>query len=344
MKKKKWAVRVLAALGLGMALVLVNGIPGETQGKRTPEETVKLVLANNQPEDNCTTAAVEWFAGQVRGRTDGRVEISVYNDGELGDVMSSLEQLQYGAVDIVKADVSAMSNYVGEYHAFLMPYIYQDDAHFWKVHSGEIGMGILRGKQMKEQNIYGLCYYDGGTRCFYNTKKEIHTPKDMKGMLVRIQESRVMMSMVEALGAQPMMIPYSEVYSSLQPGGVDAAENSIVNYLGQSHYQVAPYFVEDNHTRSADMLVMSEKSREKLSEADLDIIDEVAEESCEYQKKLWAEAERQARKTLEEEGVTITKLSEEDLQEFREICEPIWYSYDKGKYNDLVDRIVAAGK
>ena len=91
------------------------------------------------------------------------------------------------------------------------------------------------------------------------------------------------------------------------------------------------------------MLVMSEESREKLSEADLDIIDEVAEESCEYQKKLWAEAERQARKTLEEKGVTITKLSEEEMQEFREICEPIWYSYDKGKYNDLVDRIVAAG-
>ena len=146
MKKKKWAVRVLVALGLGMAVALAKGTLGEMQGKRTPEETVKLVLANNQPEDNCTTAAVEWFAGQVRERTDGRVEISVYNDGELGDVMSSLEQLQYGAVDIVKADVSAMSNYVGEYHAFLMPYIYQDNAHFWKVHSGEIGMGILRGK------------------------------------------------------------------------------------------------------------------------------------------------------------------------------------------------------
>lgn len=358
MKNRRWAVRRLAGfLGIGMTLAVTGcGSPQKhaaateiepqtkVQAEADGEEPVKLILANNHPDDNCTTAAVEWFAGQVQERTKGRVEITVYNDGELGDVMSSLEQLQYGAIDLVKADVTAMSNYVGEYNALLMPYIYQSDEHFWKVHSGDIGMGILRGKQMKEQKMYGLTYYDGGNRCFYNTKKEIHTPKDMKGMLVRVQESRVMMSMVEAMGAQPMIIPYSEVYSSLQPGGVDAADNSIVNYLGQSHYKAAPYFVEDNHTRSADVLVMSEQTREKLSELDLDLIDDIAEESLDYQKELWAEAERQARAQLEKEGVTITTLTEEELQEFRDICEPIWYSYDNGIYNDLVDRIVAAGK
>ena len=80
----------------------------------------------------------------------------------------------------------------------MMPYIYTNTEHFWKVHGGDIGMGILRGDKMKEKKLYGLTYYDGGTRCFYNTKKEIHSPADMKGMLVRVQQSELMMSMVEA--------------------------------------------------------------------------------------------------------------------------------------------------
>ncbi len=97
---------------------------------------------------------------------------------------------------IVKADLSTMTNFVDEYNALMMPYIYKNTEHFWKVHGGDIGMGILRGDKMKEKKLYGLTYYDGGTRCFYNTKKEIHSPADMKGMLVRVQQSELMMSMV----------------------------------------------------------------------------------------------------------------------------------------------------
>ena len=307
-------------------------------------ETITLKLSNNQPDGNCTTIAVEWFADQVRVRTDGRVNIEVYNNGTLGDAISCLEQAQYGGMDIVKADLSTMTNFVDDYNALMMPYIYKDTEHFWEVHGGEIGMGILRGDKMKEKKLYGLTYYDGGTRCFYNTKKEIHSPEDMKGMLVRVQESELMMSMVEALGAQSVATAYSEVYSALQTGVVDAAENSIVNYLDQTHYEVAPYFVEDHHTRSADILVMSEKTREKLSEEDLKIIDDTALESWEYQKELWAKAEEESRQKLLENNVTITELSADELKAFQDACEPIWYSYEDGAYKDLVDQIVAAGE
>ena len=307
-------------------------------------DTVTLKLSNNQPDGNCTTIAVEWFADQVRERTDGRVNIEVYNNGTLGDAISCLEQLQYGGMDIVKADLSTMTNFVDEYNALMMPYIYKNTEHFWKVHGGDIGMGILRGDKMKEKKLYGLTYYDGGTRCFYNTKKEIHSPADMKGMLVRVQQSELMMSMVEALGGQSVATAYSEVYSALQTGVVDAAENSIVNYLDQSHFEVAPYFVEDHHTRSADILVMGEKSREKLSAEDLKIIDDTALESWEYQKELWAEAEQESKQKLLEQDVTITELTEDELKAFQDACEPIWYSYEGGAYKDIIDQIVEAGK
>ena len=324
----------------------------DTAGQEEKEEsrteasgdTVTLKLSNNQPDGNCTTIAVEWFADQVRERTDGRVNIEVYNNGTLGDAISCLEQLQYGGMDIVKADLSTMTNFVDEYNALMMPYIYKNTEHFWKVHGGDIGMGILRGDKMKEKKLYGLTYYDGGTRCFYNTKKEIHSPEDMKGMLVRVQQSELMMSMVEALGGQSVATAYSEVYSALQTGVVDAAENSIVNYLDQSHFEVAPYFVEDHHTRSADILVMGEKSREKLSAEDLKIIDDTALESWEYQKELWAEAEEESKQKLLEQDVAITELTEEELKAFQDACEPIWYSYEGGAYKDIIDQIVEAGK
>ena len=163
--------------------------PGDDGAKAAASgETVTLKLSNNQPDGNCTTVAVEWFADQVRERTDGRVNIEVYNNGTLGDAISCLEQAQFGGMDIVKADLSTMTNFVDDYNALMMPYIYKDTEHFWKVHGGDVGMGILRGDKMKEKKLYGLTYYDGGTRCFYNTKKEIHSPEDMKGMLVRVQE------------------------------------------------------------------------------------------------------------------------------------------------------------
>lgn len=365
MKKRS----VMMALGLALTLTACSGggaaktedtaaqttaAAGQEQKKEEKEtegakaaasgETITLKLANNQPDGNCTTIAVEWFADQVRERTDGRVNIEVYNNGTLGDAISCLEQAQYGGMDIVKADLSTMTNFVGDYNALMMPYIYKDTEHFWKVHGGEVGMGILRGEKMKEKKLYGLTYYDGGTRCFYNTKKEIHSPEDMKGMLVRVQESELMMSMVESLGGQSVATAYSEVYSALQTGVVDAAENSIVNYLDQSHFEVAPYFVEDHHTRSADILVMGEKSREKLSEEDLKIIDETALESWEYQKELWAEAEEESKKKLLENPVTITELTADELKAFQDACEPIWYAYEGGAYKDLIDQIIAAGE
>ncbi|MDD3252947.1 MAG: TRAP transporter substrate-binding protein [Lachnospiraceae bacterium] len=308
-------------------------------------DTVTLKLANNQPEENATTKAVQWFADEVNKKTDGRIFIEVHNNGELGDAVSCLEQAQYGGMDIIKADLSTMTNFVGEYNALMMPYIYNDINHFWTVHGGDIGMGILRGDAMKEKGLYGLTYYDAGTRCFYNTKKEIHTPEDMKGMLVRVQQSELMMSMVEALGAESVATAYSEVYSALQTGVCDAAENSIVNYLDTTHYEVAPYFVKDDHTMSADILVMSAKTREKLSEDDLKIIDDTALESWEMQKDLWAEAEKTNEEKLNATGkVTITELTDEEAAKFRDACEPIWYSYEGGKYKDLIDQIVAAGK
>ena len=316
---------------LAMALVLCM-----LSGAAFAADTMTLRLSNNQPEGNVTTQACEWFAEEVNKRTDGRITIQVYNNGTLGDAVSCLEQAQYGGMDIIKADLSTMTNFVGEYNALMMPYIYTDLDHFWKVHGGEIGMNILRGEAMANAGLYGLTYYDAGTRCFFSSKP-VHSPADMAGMLVRVQQSELMMSMVEALGASSIAIAYAECYSALQTGVCDAAENSIVNYLDMSFFEVAPYYIKDDHTRSADILVMSAKTREKISAEDLAIIDAVALESWELQKGWWAEAEQKNEQALLDTGkVTIYTPTEEEAAMFRDACAPIWYSYENGAYTELV--------
>ncbi len=339
-------VRKAAAAGavLMMAAVMAWGCGGRKKAAE-PSETVTLTLANNHPDDYCTTKAVEWFAEEVKARTEGRIVIDVYNNGRLGDTVSCLEQMQYGGIDIVKADVPTMTNFVTDFNVLQMPYIYQDTEHFRKVHGGDIGMGILRGKAMEDKGMYGLTFYDAGTRCFYNSRKPMESIKDMKGMQIRIQESNLMMAMITALEAQPVVTTYGEVYQALESGVVDGADNSIVNYLEQSFYKPAPYFLEDNHTYSADLLVMSSQSREEISRQDLEIIDETALESWELQKGLWEEAERKARERLKEMDVVITEMPPEDFEYMGQICMPLWYDYDHGEqFLDLLDRIVAAGR
>ena len=166
MKKRIWMIVAAAA----MMITACQQAEMEAEADTDTAEPVVLTLANNLPSDSCTSAAIEWFADQVEERSDGRIHIEVYNDSALGDSFSCLEQLQYGSIDMVKTDVSVMTNYVPEFHAFVMPYVYEDTEHFRKVHGGDIGMAVLRGESMEKLHMYGLTYYDGGARCFYSKK------------------------------------------------------------------------------------------------------------------------------------------------------------------------------
>ena len=152
-----------------------------------------------------------------------------------------------------------------------------------------------------------------------------------------------MISIIEALGAVATAMPYGDVYSGLQTGVIDGAENSMVQYKEVSHCEVAKYFTLDGHTRAPDMLVMSEKLRQKLSEDDVKIIADAAMESWVYQRDLWAEVEANVRAELEKAGNVITDLTTDEFQQFVDACSPLWESYNDGKYLDLINQAVAMG-
>lgn len=304
-------------------------------------ESYTFRCSTNHAESFCTSVGLAKFADLVKERTNGRINIEVYYDAVLGDEKSAIEQVQYGGLEFARVNISPLAEFVDGFNALMMPYIYTSNEHFWKVHEGEIGMGMLKGEDMTKAGMYGLTYYDGGTRCFYNSKKEVHTPADMKGLTIRVQESSLMMGMIEALGASPQPMPFGDVYSGLQTGVIDGAENSIAQYLEMSHYEVAPYLSLDNHVRAADCLIMSEKTRQMLSAEDLEIIEAAALESWDYQRELWAEAETAALEQLKDSGVTVTELTAEEYQQFVDACASMVSSYEGGKYQPILDQIAA---
>lgn len=336
---------IAMALALTMSLTLVScgkkenndgGSSGEQEKNST--ETVTYRCSTNHAENFNVSVALRYWADLVRERTDGRINIEIYYDAVLGDEKSAIEQCQYGGLDFARVNISPMCEFVDGFNGLSMPYLYNDDEHFWKAME-TVGMDLLTSKEMQDAGFYGLTWYDGGTRNFYNSKKPIHTPADMAGMDIRVQESSLMMDMIKALGANPTAMPYGDVYSGLQTGVIDGAENSVVQYLEVSHYEHAPYITLDGHTRAPDMLFMSEKVRQTMSEEDVKIIADAARESWEMQRKLWAEVDAEARGKLEDAGVEFVDLTPEEFQSFVDACEPMWENYQDGKYMDIIKEI-----
>jgi TRAP-type C4-dicarboxylate transport system substrate-binding protein len=193
----------------------------------------------------------------------------------------------------------------------------------WKVLNGPIGEEIL--KKHEASNFVGVGWFEGGSRNFY-TKKLVKTVGDLKGMKIRVQQAPLMVGMVEALGAVATPLPYGEVYSALQSGVVDGAENNWPSYLTTSHFEVAKYFIVDEHTRVPEITVGSKKLFDKLPKEDRALILKAMKDAQAYQFKLWVDFEKVAEKTVQEKGSIITQISPAEKQKFADAMKPL---YDK---------------
>ena len=232
---------LLAAAGCSAAA------PSESQ---TPE--LILRYAENQPEDYPTTQAALRFAELVEQRTGGRVKILVYSGGELGAEQSVIQQMQFGGIDFSRVSLSQLAEYAPELSVLQLPYLYQDADQMWRVLDGTIGDEFLTMLKMLE--LTGLSWFDAGVRSFYTREK--------------VQESDMMCEMIAALGAVPAQVVYSKVYAALHNAEIDGAENNWPSYEAMGHYEVAPYFLKDEHTRVPEVQLASPAVREKLAALD----------------------------------------------------------------------------
>jgi tripartite ATP-independent transporter DctP family solute receptor len=284
---------------------------------------IVMRLAETHPQDYPTTKGDYEFARLVKERTNGRIVVEVYHSKQLGEERAVIEQVQLGAIDMTRVSISAVSAFVRDLDAFQLPYLYRDAAHMWKVLNGPIGQEIL--KKHEAFNFVGVGWFEGGSRNFY-TKRQVKTVSDLKGMKIRVQQAPLMVGMVEALGAVATPLPYGEVYSALQAGVVDGAENNWPSYLTTSHFEVAKYWISDEHTRVPEITVGSKKVFDKLPKQDQAIIFKAAQDAVAYQIKLWNEFEKVAEKTVREKGSIITEVSPAEKQKFMDAMKPL---YDK---------------
>lgn len=317
-------MRRLAGLVLCLCLLLC----GCGEGAQAPG-TPLLVLryADNQPEDYPTTKAAEYFARLVEERTRGKIRIRLYCNGELGNENQVLEQVQFGGIDLARVSVGTFTEPYPKIEVLLLPFLYDDAEHMWRVLDGSIGEEFLISA--RQAGIVGLSWFDAGARSFY-TRQPIGCAEDLRGLTIRVQESLLMAQMVELLGANPVQIPYNDVYSALQTGKIDGAENNWPSYAFTGHYQAAHYFLQDEHSRLPEMQIMSTIAMDKILEIDQDyltIIRQCARESALYERELWKQQELESEALVREHGCVVTELTPEQLAEFRRAVQPMYAEY-----------------
>ncbi len=337
MKKEKTKVIMSAAL----LFAVVAGLVWYCARPEEKEPEFVFSYAENQAEDYPTTLGAKRFAELVEERTDGRIRILVQAEGKMGSEMEVIQQMQYGGIDFARVSLSQLAVYIPELNVLQMPYLYEDSEHMWKVLDGDIGAEFLTG--VEDNGLIGLSWYDAGARNFYNSKQPITCLEDMAGMRIRVQESELMADMVEALGATAVPLGYAEVYSSLERGLVDGAENNWPSYESMNHYEVAQYYTVDEHTRVPEMQICSGYTWEKLSEEDKAIIRACAMESALYERELWTDREETSRSIVASHGTEIVELSAEERKRFQTAVMGVYEKYC-GDYMEIIDEIIAAGE
>jgi tripartite ATP-independent transporter DctP family solute receptor len=320
---------VLVAL---MSVIALWGFGGSAFAKKP----VVLRLAEIHDANYPTTIVDFEIAKLVKQRTRGRVVIEVYHSMKLGDEAAVIKKVQEGEIDLTRISIGPVTKYVPALNAFHMPYVFRDTEHLLEIINGEIGDEVLNS--VEKSAFIGFGWFDGGTRNFY-TKRPIRTPADIKGMRIRTVQSQLMAAMIEAMGAVAVPMPHGETYAALKSGAVDGAENSYPTYEEAGHYQLARYFLQDEHTRSPDIIIGSLKSlATKLSVEDIEIIKQAARETRWMQFKLWAEAVMKAKNKVIAAGCSVSVPTPSQRQAFIDAARPV-YDAQPATIKELVNRI-----
>ena len=301
-------------------------------------------LSEVHAEGYPTSLADREFARLVDERTNGRVKIEVYTGGTLyGQETGAIEALQVGDLAFTRVSASPVASYVPAINAVQMPYLYKNGGHMWAVLNGDIGKKLLADIEASGSGLVGLCYYDAGSRCFY-LKKEVRDVAGMAGLKIRMQNNKMMVRMVELLGGTGVTgIGPNEVYSAIQTGTVDGAENNWPTYQNMGDYEVAKYYILDQHTRVPEILLMSKAVKDELGAEIFGIIEKCAADTQAYEIQKWAEKEKSSEEIVRKAGTTVVELTPAAFKNFQDKMAPLYDEYGKD-YKDIIGAIQKVGE
>ncbi len=319
--------RVAVSL-LGLAAVV---------GCRAPDATRVLKLAHGLDVSHPVHLAMVHLADRVAEASGGRMRVEIHPSGQLGEERELIEMLQIGSIAMTKVSASPLESFVPDMAVFSIPYVFRNEAHLRQVLDGEIGRRLLLAGE--RYYLRGLCYYDAGPRNFYTTGRAVRTPEDLSGLKIRVQKSITSTRMVRALGGSATPIDWGELYSALQQGVVDGAENNLPSFFLSGHYEVSPYYTLDEHTWVPDVLLISTHVWDRLSSEERSWLEEAVASSVIEQRRLWKEASEHALAEIRAAGVEVI---EPNTAAFRRAVQSLFDDYRGTPMHDLlraIDRV-----
>lgn len=301
-------------------------------------ETFNLTLAHNLAEDHAVHIAMTEWAEAVAEKSNGSINITIVPNGTLGSESDCVSQIQSGELEMTKVSAGTLANFAPEWNCLSVPYVFNDKDHLYDVMNGEIAQDLY--KLTESSGFIGLSWLESGTRCFYTAKTPVRTPEDLKGLKIRTMDSQMAIDMMTAFGGSATVMGYSEIYTGMQQGVVDGAENNITAL--RDHADVTGYYCYDEHTMIPDIIIISADIWNAMSDEQKEIMTSTAADMTANYKELWAQFEEDVKAQVEGKVEYITDV---DKDAFKEAVQPL---YDDLKSSDpdtyaYVERIQGAG-
>jgi tripartite ATP-independent transporter DctP family solute receptor len=329
--KMKSAIRQLTKISSILLILFVVGSCSSQKHQKV------LKLAHGLDPTHPVHKAMVYMAERLDEISKGEMKLEIYPSGQLGSEQQCVELLQIGSLAITKVSAAVLESFTDNFQVLGLPYIFRSKKHAFAVLDGEIGRELLLSTEPFK--IRGLCFYDAGCRSFYTINKPIEIPSDLDGLKIRVMKSQTAMSMVKALGGSPTPISWGELYTALQSGVVDGAENNPPSFYTSHHYEVCKYYSINEHTMVPDVLAVSTVVWNKLTDQEKEWLQQAASESVEKEHVLWANSEKESLQKVKEAGVKINYPNKEP---FAEKVEGLLKTYEsKPDLYSLIERIKA---
>ncbi|MFA0086036.1 hypothetical protein BCU70_04945 [Vibrio sp. 10N.286.49.C2] len=276
-----------------------------------------LTLGHAMSLDNAAHKGMVIFADKVKEKSNGDMNVRIFPNAQLGSERDQAEQVVTGAIDMAKINGALSESFEPTFKVLSIPFLFNDPEHMRRFMKSDTAEELLVSS--KGKGFIGLTFYDSGSRSFYS-EKPINTPEDLKGLKVRVPESPTMMEMINLLGARATPMPFTEIYTGLQQGVIDAAENNVSSLVEMRHTEVAKFYSLDQHTMTPDLIIISEETWARLSDAEQKILKEAAAESLDEEIRIWDETESANVEKAKALGVTFVEV---DKEKFREKVKPM---------------------
>jgi len=291
--------------------------------RATAEPAGRLLTATDvHVSDYPTVAAVRWIGEALESETGGRLRLQLYHSGQLGRESEAIDMARFGAIDMTRVYSGALNNAFPLTQALCLPYVFDSVAHMRRAMDQGVGDAVLRG--FEARGLVGLAIYDSGARCFYNARRPLRRPDDLRGLRIRVPNSDIFIRMVRMFGANPTPLSLGEVYSGMETHMIDGAENNLRSFHSSRHFEAAEFWSQTGHSYAPDVLLVSQRTFQSLAPADRELLVRTARASVAIMRARWDESEAAARAAILAAGV---RFNDVDMPAFEAAVAPLLQDY-----------------